>query len=354
MPPFESDPHRYVVWLNRDIANRELVGGKAASLSYLAALGAPVPIAFALTTHAYAEFAHEHGLPRRAADVATDELPQLRASILAAPLPDSIASSLAKGFQALATQLGNDIALAVRSSGTAEDSAAHSFAGLHETVLDVRTLSSLEAAVRQCWASLWSERAVAYRWECGDLASEASEIAVVVQQLVRSDVSFVAFTADPVSQVDDHVVIDATWGLGEAIVSGLVVPDHITIDGHGQVVQYVVGDKHLMVIPGDRSLGGTREVAAPRALRSVPALTHDQAREIARTARSLALKLEFEADIEGGIADGAIHLFQARPITTLAKSQVANQRPEHHAVRELESFAVGTFAPAPYETASKE
>jgi len=350
---FDWGPDQFVVWLNQASASRELVGGKAASLSRLASLDAPAPAAFALTIHAYREFASLHGFPRCASDVAFGDLSRLRAGILSAPLPEPVAASLIYGYQVFAAQLGTDLALAVRSSGTAEDSSAFSFAGLHDTVLDVRTLPGLEAAVKQCWASLWSERAVSYRFENG-LAADISDIAVVVQQLVRCDVSFVVFTVDPVNPGNDHVVVNATWGLGEAIVSGLVAPDHITIDADGQVRQYIVGDKHLMIIPGDRADAGTREASVPRALRSLPALTHGQAREVARIARDLAGQLGFEADLEGGIADGKVHLFQARPITTLGNMPVAIRPPSAFPMRDPDSFASASGVLAPTQIVSME
>jgi pyruvate,water dikinase len=135
--------------------------------------------------------------------------------------------------------------------------------------------------------------------------------------LIQSDVSFVVFTADPVSGRDQHLVIAATWGLGEAVVSGLVVPDHVVVGPDGEVVEYTVGDKHLMVIPGARPEEGAREVPVPRALRMVPVLSDAQVTAIATMARELSPRLGYEADLEGAIAGGALYLFQARPITTL-------------------------------------
>ena len=143
---------------------------------------------------------------------------------------------------------------------------------------------------------------------------------MVVQLLVRSDVSFVVFTADPVGDREGHLIIAATWGLGEAVVSGLVVPDHIVVAPEGQVVEYTVGDKHLMVIPGARPEDGTREVPVPRALRMAPALSTEQVAAVAAMARHLAPRLGYEADLEGAFSAGALYLFQARPITTLRAS----------------------------------
>ena len=306
-----------IVWLDAGHARREDVGGKAASLARLMALGAPVPAAFAIPASAYTTVAAALGLPRRAADVDPSSLGAIRDTILTASLPASLVVALGQAHQTLAAVAGPGLSLAVRSSGTSEDSAAFSFAGLHDTFLDVRTLPDLELAVKSCWASLWSDRAHAYRHERG-IAGEDTEIAVVVQQLVRSDVSFVAFTSDPVGQDDDNMVITATWGLGEAVVAGITVPDHITVSPDGTVRDYVVGRKHLMVIPNPGEGTGTVEVSVPRALQHLPALTHGQAEAIAQMARDLSRKLGYQADLEGGLSSGTIHLFQARPITTLA------------------------------------
>ena len=301
------------IWLDQTLLARDLVGGKGASLSELAALGAPVPLAFAITAPACAAFLASLGVVDLSR-VTPAMLPALREQIMTAPFPAELAAALAEGYAALRECVGDDVALAVRSSATAEDGTEHSFAGQHDTILGVGALPELEAAVRQCWASLWSERAVAYRQ--ANLPDAAPCMAVVVQQMIHSDVSFIAFTEDPVGERRDHVVISASWGLGEALVSGLVTPDHVVVAPDGQVAEYIIGDKHLMIIP-DASGSGTREVPAPRLMRTMPALTPEQAAEIAALVRSLAARLGYAADLEGAIAGGKIVLFQARPITTL-------------------------------------
>jgi pyruvate,water dikinase len=301
------------VWLDQAPLARTLVGGKGASLSELAALGAPVPPAFAITAPACAAFMASLGVTDLAS-VTPAMLPALREQIMAAPLLAELSAALAEGFAALQARAGDDVALAVRSSATTEDGSEHSFAGQHDTILGVRTLPDLVYAVRQCWASLWSERAVAYRQ--ANLPDAAPCMAVVVQQMIRSDVSFIAFTDDPLGERPDHVVISASWGLGEALVSGMVTPDHVAVAPDGQVAEYVVGDKQLMIIP-DASGFGTREAPVPRMMRTLPTLCPEQAAEIAALVRSLAARLGFAADLEGAIAAGEIVLFQARPITTL-------------------------------------
>jgi pyruvate,water dikinase len=253
------------------MSDRMLVGGKGSSLSRLSRLGAPVPKAGALTTVAYTAFAGSIGLLHRPTGITDADLPRIRDQIMTAPLPDAVADAIPSTFLAFQIHAGGSLALAVRSSATAEDSAAFSFAGLHDTILDVRTLSDLEMAVRQCWASLWSDRAVAYRRTSG-LGGGDAAIAVVIQQLVRSDVSFVVFTTDPVSGNGDHLVISASWGLGEAVVSGIVTPDHIVVGADGTILDYTTNAKHRMVIPGAAPGAGTREVAVPRAADAAGAL----------------------------------------------------------------------------------
>lgn len=309
-----SVPGHLLVMLDHAPVRRSVVGGKGASLSQLRALGMPVPPACALTTSAYRAVATHLGLPGTVTLSSPFELPWIRAELLYAPLPAAVLDAIAAAWNHLGTAPG--ASLAVRSSATAEDSGEHSFAGLHDTVLDVRSPELLEAAVRACWASLWSDRAVSYR-RGTPLDGEDAAIAVVIQRMVRADISFVVFTADPVSGNCDHAVITASWGLGEAIVSGQVTPDTVVVGLDGEIVDYAIGAKEVMTIPGRSPDGSTREVPVPRLLRSAPVLTGAQAAAIAAIARTLAAKLGYPADIEGGIAGHDIHLFQARPITTL-------------------------------------
>jgi pyruvate,water dikinase len=325
-----AQPHLFA-WLNREEVGRWLVGGKGASLSRLAMLGAPVPRAGALTTTAYSALADGLGLPRRARDVDSGARPAIRAAILDGPLPEAVSDALRQTFDAFVALAGDDLALAVRSSATAEDSETLSFAGLHDTILDVRTWPAFEAAVRRCWVSLWSDRAVSYRLANG-LGDAPVEIAVVVQELVRSDVSFVVFTSDPVSGRADRLVISATWGLGEAVVSGLVDPDHIVVDPTGRVLTYDVGTKHVMIVPGAAPGDGVSQAPVPRMLQRAHVLAPGQIDEIATMARGLSRRLGYAADLEGGIVRGSIYLFQARPITTLAAPAGAGAPPALHLI----------------------
>ncbi|MGH2560374.1 MAG: PEP/pyruvate-binding domain-containing protein [Thermomicrobiales bacterium] len=299
-----------LVWLDGALTAPALLGGKGASLSRLATLGPAVPAAVALTTAVYHEALESRSAPNvgRASDV---EIAAFRHAIIDGALSDRLRSAIRASFSALKDRTDSELSLAVRSSATAEDSAEHSFAGLHDTILGVRDLPSLEAAVRRCWASLWTDRAVAYRRERG--VTDVS-IAVVVQQMVRTDVSLVAFTADPVSGRLDRTIVNATWGLGEALVSGLVTPDHIVADHSGAVLDYQPGEKTTMVIAADQ---GTRIVGVPRALQRMPVLSAEQVARVVEVAQLVSAGLGFPVDIEAGFAGGELFLFQARPITTL-------------------------------------
>jgi pyruvate,water dikinase len=261
-------------------------------------------------------FAAEIALPNHRNGWNDADLAGTRARITESPLPSTAAELLARAHATLEDRLGAGYEVAVRSSAVDEDSTAQSFAGLHDTVLGVRGELAFAEAVRRCWASLWTDRAIAYR---ANGMSEEITIAVVAQQMVRCDVSFVAFTADPVTGRDDRLLIDATWGLGEAVVSGLVTPDHIVVDLDGAIVDYRVGDKRQMVIADDGG-AGVRTVPIPRMLSGMPSLREEQVAGIASTCRSLSARLGYPADIEGGFAGDRLYIFQARPITSLTSN----------------------------------
>jgi pyruvate,water dikinase len=244
-----------------------------------------------------------------------DNLARMRLITGTSPMPVSVSKAIALAYQEFEAMPGGHISLAVRSSAVTEDSGTHSFAGIHDTVLGVRSHTGLEAAVRLCWASLWSDRAAGYRAAAG-LDVEDCAVAVVIQQMVRPDVSFVLFTKDPVTGDSDHVLITASWGLGEAVVSGLVTPDHILVGPGGDVVRYAVGAKEYMMLEDTPPGEGIRQVTVPRIMQDAHALSDEQVVRIAKIGRAIAGKLGYDADIEGGVVNGEVVLFQARPITT--------------------------------------
>jgi phosphoenolpyruvate synthase/pyruvate phosphate dikinase len=197
-------------------ADLDTVGGKAFSLMRLRAAGMPVPTGFVVTTAAYRAVVAARGLE----DLLRDGSPEaIIAAFGAGEVPEEIAGPVRAAYRAL-----GEPAVAVRSSATAEDLPELSFAGQQDSFLDVRGEHAVLDAVRRCWASLWTERAVAYRRRHGVDASGIA-LAVVVQELVDADAAGVLFTADPVTGAPDRMVVDATWGLGETLVGGRVTSE---------------------------------------------------------------------------------------------------------------------------------
>jgi rifampicin phosphotransferase len=275
------------------------VGGKAANLGELISAGLPVPDGFCITTDAYARVAG----PVDPADPA-----RARALLRTTPVPDDVAAAVTAAYRAL----GDGVPVAVRSSATAEDLPTASFAGQQDTYLNVVGADALLDAVRCCWASLWTDRAVAYRAELG-LPDTDLRLGVVVQRMVDAQVAGVLFTADPVSGRRHRAVLDANPGLGEAVVAGMVNPDHLAVE-HGTVVERRRGDKAVAVraLPG----GGTERVE----LATDGALCLTDAQAVALDALGRRVEAHFGApqDIEWAIdATGTAWLTQARPITSL-------------------------------------
>ncbi|GIG65022.1 PEP/pyruvate-binding domain-containing protein [Phytomonospora endophytica] len=289
----------------------EVVGGKAANLGVLTRAGFPVPPGFCLTTEAYARVVADVLDPvLDAFDVPGADLPALAARarelVTAAEVPTAIAEAV--------TALADDnTPYAVRSSATAEDLPNASFAGQQDTYLNVVGAPDLLDAVRRCWASLWTERAVTYR-DANDIGHRAVRLAVVIQRMVASETAGVMFTADPVTGRRRQIVIDAAPGLGEAVVSGSVNPDHFVVDPGGRVIERRLGDKTVAVrpLPG----GGTETLTL--AGTGEPCLTDARIRALAELGRRVEEHYGSPQDTEWAIdADGKLWLTQARPITTL-------------------------------------
>lgn len=294
-----------ILWLGEAACHdRSLVGGKAAQLSRLAA-GYRVPPGFCLTSTAFAG-ARSHG------HVGTGIGNQPVA------LPPPLFDKLTAAYQTLATRTSLEAPpVAVRSSATDEDGSAASFAGQHDTYLNIAGIDAVAEAVIRCWASFSSERALAYRRQQG-LPLDAVRPAVLIQHLVVADVSAVVFSANPVTGKRDEIVINVTWGLGESLVSGTVTPDtYLVRKADLTVTSRDIGDKQRMtvVIPE-----GTREVDVPRLLRRQPALDDAQAVEMAQLARSLEEAMGFPVDVECAFSGGRLYLLQCRPITRLPAS----------------------------------
>src|SRR5512143_317116 len=264
-----------------------MVGGKAANLSRLARLGGHrVPDGFSLPVTVMDEV---HPLDLR------DEIIAAISDLMNCHrLPDFIA--------------------AVRSSAVDEDGATASFAGRHETYLNIVGADTIIQAITRCWESARSEHALDYRRQQG-LSVERPQIAVFVQQLVAADVAAVVFSANPITGNRDEVMINASWGLGESIVGGTVTPDTFIVRKSDlAVVQRIIADKQCMTVSVP---DGTREVDVPRFLRNTSSLNDEQVIEMAKLALTLEVTMEHPVDVECAYAKGKLYLLQCRPITAL-------------------------------------
>lgn len=304
--------------LDRD--SLPLAGGKGANLGAMLKAGLPVPPGFCITAQAYravvqpisAEIlARTSNLDVEDTEALEAVSKTLRRAIEAQPLPLDILDSIRSAY----TTLGDDVLpVAVRSSATAEDLPDASFAGQQDTLLNVRGVDALLVAVRRCWSSLWTPRAIAYR-QRNAFDHNAVALAVVVQQMVDAEVAGVLFTADPVSGHRKRMVVNGSWGLGEAIVSGIVSPDGWVLDRDGKVIDQEIGQKERMVVyAGD---GGTVEQAVPEQMRDHASLNPDDLRCLAALGRAAEQHFGTPQDIEWALRDGRLYLVQSRPITTL-------------------------------------
>ncbi|MGB3906257.1 MAG: PEP/pyruvate-binding domain-containing protein, partial [Anaerolineae bacterium] len=245
---------------------------------------------------------------------------RIRDLIAQQEVPTAMVEQILEAYHRLAMELGkadvSEVPVAVRSSATAEDLPTASFAGQQDTYLNVWGTDELLECVRNCWASLWTARAVTYRAKQG-FDHHKVYLAVVVQAMIDSEISGIMFTANPMTGNQDESVINASWGLGEAIVSGLVTPDTFTVrksDGH-IVSRQVGGKEHIIEYARE---GGTVERETPPERREVPALSDDQVAELVAVGQQIETHYGAPQDIEWGYARERFYILQSRPITTLA------------------------------------
>lgn len=282
-----------------------VLGGKGARLADMTNAGLAVPPGFCITAHAFREFLQLTGV----GDILDDDFATIRARVASTPIPDRLAREILAAYERHGRPR-----VAVRSSGIAEDSAARSFAGQHDTFLDVHGDDAVLAAVSKCWASLWSERVRSY----GRI--DAPVMAVVVQAMIDADRAGVMFTVDPI-EGRDRIVIEACWGLGEGLVSARVASDSFVLERPSlrlvdRQVRYKL-TKCSAVAPGRIAV---IDVAADE--REAPVLTDEQVRDLARLGLRLREAYGADQDVEWAIRDGAIYVLQTRPVTTAARPKL--------------------------------
>ncbi|MBA4495198.1 phosphoenolpyruvate synthase [Paenactinomyces guangxiensis] len=296
------------------------VGGKGANLSELTRAGFPVPQGFCVTTAAYRKFVETSSkigeFFERLDRLNPDQLEQIREAgkqirdhLESLPMPSDIRSAILRAW----AETGTDSAYAVRSSATAEDLPTASFAGQQETYLNVKGEEQLLQAVQKCWASLFTDRAITYRMKNG-FSHRKVFLSVVVQQMVFPEVSGIMFTADPVTGHRETVSIDAGFGLGEALVSGIVSADLYQVIA-GNITKKQIADKKKAIYALPE--GGTQTCELSPEKQTVQALPDEKILELAALAKKIEDYYGCEQDIEWCLAEGKCFILQSRPITSL-------------------------------------
>ena len=279
-----------ILWLGeQESKNSSLVGSKAATLSSLFG-NYNVPIGFIIPKNYFLESTLKHGNVTEHKQVS--EAYKKLSSLVDTKTPG----------------------VAIRSSSLDEDGSLNSFAGQHDTFLNIKGASNVLKTIVQCSISASTLRASEYRKRL-DIKSDSSQIPVIVQQMIPSEVSGVAFSSNPITKKDNEIFISTSWGLGESIVDGIVTPDnHIVDKGDGSIKLSEINQKHIMIIPSEN---GTVESQVNPNMQGSPSVSGAQITEISNLLISLESQMEKPVDVEFCYYEGLLYLLQCRPITTL-------------------------------------
>lgn len=300
-----------------------LVGGKGANLGEMTHAGFPVPPGFCLTTAAFQAFINACPQADALYDLLDTVTPddvenarrvgeQVRQTLLAVPIPTKVEQAIREQWQ----RLGPEHTYAVRSSATAEDLPGASFAGQQDTYLGIYGEANLMDAVRRCWVSLFTDRAILYRSK-NHFPHKSVKLSAVVQQMVMSEISGILFTANPLTGHRHTATIDASFGLGEALVSGLVTPDNYHVDKRDRtIIKRQIADNQMGIFPNKEG-GGTHTQTLSEAKRKQTVLTDAQILELADLGIRAEAHYGLPQDMEWSIADNQLYLLQTRPITSL-------------------------------------
>ena len=303
------------------------VGGKGANLGEMVGAELPVPPGFCTTAQAYQDFLTEAGLQEPIDEILADMQPddmedvkarseKIRDLITNSPMPTAIEQKITEAYLELSKELEQpELPVAVRSSATAEDLPGASFAGQQDTYLNIRGVPDLLEHSRLCWASLWSHPAVTYRHEQG-FEHDKVFLCIAVQAMIDADVAGILFTANPVNGDRDEMLLNASWGLGEAVVSGMVTPDTITVRrSEAKILDYAIGSKEMAIHYADG--GGILEIDTTEDQRTSQALSDQHVLELAEIGGNIEQHYGSPQDIEWALRGGKWYVLQSRPITTL-------------------------------------
>lgn len=301
-----------------------LVGGKGANLGEMTKAGFPVPNGFAVTVAAYDVFLDENDFRKQINSIlkATDRndpsqlnsaSKQIERLIMKGRVPKEVVRDIQVAYKRLSGKFKKSL-VAVRSSATAEDLPTASFAGQQESFLNIQGDANLVETIKKCWASLFTARAIFYREE-NKILHEKVKISVMVQIMIQSEVSGVAFTVDPVTNDKNKIIIEAVWGLGEFIVKGLVVPDRYSVQKETfSILSKQISDQSIQLV---KRGANTKKMDVPRKIRELQKISDKEITELAKIADKLQKHYYFPQDIEWAKQGKSLYIVQTRPITTL-------------------------------------
>ena len=300
-------------------------GGKAVNLAHLSAAGFNVAPAFCITTNAYEAFLEHTGLQEKINEILTridfthiQDIQKcgaaLRSLVMEQHIPDEVTEAIANAYHTFIKELGTTMPVVVRSSASMEDMPELSFAGQHETYLNIIGEMELLFHVKKCWTSLWTDRALSYRYR-NNILHQKIFMGVVVQKMISSSVSGILFTKNPVTNDAGEILINACWGLGEAAVSGHVLPDEYIIDKDKLTITHKsIAEKERMVVPAETA---TTEADVPDDRKSQQCLTDTKILQLAALGKQIEAYFGIPQDIEWGFRDYQFFFLQARPITAV-------------------------------------
>jgi len=360
----EDKAKKLILWfeeLTKD--DIPLVGGKNANLGEMLKAGIPVPPGFAVTAYAYKRFIEETGIKDQIYKILKEEVPataakpedymeasrRIRELIEKTPMPKEIEEAIRKSYRELSKRVGKtEEYVAVRSSATAEDLPGASFAGQQETYLNVKGENDVVEKVQKCWSSLFTPRAIFYREQKG-FEHEKVLISVAVQKMVNAKAAGVIFTIHPATGEKDKILIEANWGLGEAVVSGAVTPDEWVVDKNTlEVIQERIVEKTVEYIR-DPTTGKTIHAEVPPERRKIPSLTKDEVKRLAELAILIEKHYGMPMDIEFAVDKDLpfpqnVYIVQARPETVWSLKEAKPEEAKAVSITEAKIVTKGLAA----------
>ena len=313
---------KYIVWFSQiDKEDVDIVGGKGANLGEIRRIGSPVPDGFVVTSKAYFEFLEKNKLGVRVEEILgkldynnqelVDEISEhIKDVIKSSPLPEEIISEVRNEYKKLSNSKGY---VAVRSSATVEDLSAKSFAGQLDTFLNLNNPDNILSSIKKCWASLYNPRALLYLKESG-LGKSKIGVAVIIQEMVQSEVSGVMLTVDPMTNNKDRLVIESVWGLGNLIVEGVVTPDHYEVAKSSfTIINKKISTQTTQLILAKEQ---NKEIPVSAAYQKIQKVSDEKIIELAKIGRKIENTYLFPQDIEWAIENNKLYILQSRPVTS--------------------------------------